>query len=239
MKICKDGRIWGQNNKKIGSFGTLRKYIKKGWNPKSGWNTYFEKRNILQGKREKIPQLSGDNQWRWKGGRKNDKGYIAILKPDHPFCNKAGYIYEHRLTMEKHLGRYLKSEEKVHHINGIKDDNRIENLQLVKNITEHNKIHMGGRSNPNWRGGISKIRSFSDTYAILKLKEMIKERDNYTCQKCGVKQNGKIHCVHHIDYNKKNLDSLNLITLCRECNSRVNFNRNYWEGYFKKLNKRR
>jgi len=66
-----------------------------------------------------------------KGGRKiADKGYILIFSPYHPFRNGGKYVLEHRLVMEKHLGRYLVRGEGVHHKNGIKDDNRIENLVL-------------------------------------------------------------------------------------------------------------
>ena len=74
----------------------------------------------------------------WKGGRyKHSAGYIKIYQP-HLCKNKTHlYVYEHRLVMEKYLGRWLKPEECVHHINGIKDDNRIENLKLFKNISQH------------------------------------------------------------------------------------------------------
>lgn len=70
----------------------------------------------------------------YKGGRTKDKhGYILISKPNHPYKNATGYVREHRLVMEKHISRYLKPNEKVHHINGIKYDNRIENLTIVGN----------------------------------------------------------------------------------------------------------
>lgn len=67
----------------------------------------------------------------WKGGRTKHKGYIYILQPNHPFCAKSGYVSEHRLVIEKQIGRYLTKNEIVHHKNGIKDDNRIENLMLT------------------------------------------------------------------------------------------------------------
>ena len=73
----------------------------------------------------------------WKGGKfakdtsRVSGGYIYVYRPEHPYCTKAGYVFRHRLVMEEHLGRYLKPEEKVHHRNGIKKDNKWWNLEVV------------------------------------------------------------------------------------------------------------
>lgn len=87
-------------------------------------------------------EVNGENNPNWKGGRTKDSyGYILIYKPEHPNCTKAGYVLEHRLIMEQHLDRYLTKIEVVHHKNEIRYDNRIENLRLFKNKTEHTKYH--------------------------------------------------------------------------------------------------
>ena len=76
------------------------------------------------------------------GRYKNSQGYILLYKPNHPhLTDNRGYVFEHRLIMEKHLGRYLKPEEVVHHINEIRDNNQIENLMLFKNIGYHWSYH--------------------------------------------------------------------------------------------------
>lgn len=81
-------------------------------------------------KKKKLQKFSGKNSWLWKGGRIKICGYIYVYCPEHPFA-VGKYILEHRLVMEKHIGRYLTKQEIVHHRNGIKSDNRIENLELV------------------------------------------------------------------------------------------------------------
>lgn len=81
----------------------------------------------------------GNKSAHWKGGKTHNEGYVYIWRPKHPKI-KRGYIAEHRLVMEKHLGRYLESGEIVHHINGVKNDNRIENLKLFSR-KEHPKHH--------------------------------------------------------------------------------------------------
>ncbi|KKM89774.1 hypothetical protein LCGC14_1245270 [marine sediment metagenome] len=84
----------------------------------------------------------GKKAGHWKGGKfTSSNGYVMIYEPKHPFCKKNGQVYEHRLVMDKHLGRYLTSEEVVHHINNIKSDNRIENLMLFNTKKSHTKFH--------------------------------------------------------------------------------------------------
>lgn len=74
-------------------------------------------------------------------GRINRKGYWYILNHSHPFSGKQGYVAEHRLVMEKHLGRYLTPKETIHHINDDPSDNRLENLELCESNGQHTKIH--------------------------------------------------------------------------------------------------
>lgn len=87
---------------------------------------------------------SGEMNANYTGGKYiDDKGYVRILRPDHP-KNIRGYAYEHRIVMEEYLNRYLEYWETVHHINEIKTDNRLDNLFLCTH-PEHSALHKEGQ----------------------------------------------------------------------------------------------
>lgn len=123
------------------------------------YNKYFSHNCNICGKEHWVQRIKGNLQYErclqcalksrkllygaehpsWKGGKRRDNyGYIRVkLKPDdffHPMTTSEHYVMEHRLVMAKYLGRCLHSWETVHHKNHIKDDNRIENLQLVSDL---------------------------------------------------------------------------------------------------------
>jgi len=101
--------------------------------------------------------------------------------------------------------------------------------EWIKNLSEAHRGLMALEKNPNWKGG----KSF-EPYPLdwnRSLKISIRERDNYVCQICN--QYGRY--IHHIDYDKRNCNSNNLITLCHSCHSKTNFNRIYWKVYFNNI----
>ena len=90
-------------------------------------------------------------------------------------------------------------------------------------------------SHYNWQGGKTLEEYSKDWTDTLRLS--IRERDGFVCQECGIHQDEivgrfKKLDVHHIDYDKKNCNPNNLITLCKSCHFKTNYNREYWITYF-------
>jgi hypothetical protein len=108
------------------------------------------KRKISLSVTKQLTGKFGKNARGWKGGKIRMNGYIKIKSISHPLKDASGYVMEHRLVMEKHIGRFLTKEETVHHVNSIRDDNRIENLILFKTPGDH-VAHHRLTYNPNRR----------------------------------------------------------------------------------------
>lgn len=173
MKICKDGRIWGQNNKEANSH--LGMLVKK---------------RVVKG--------------------------IAIGK------------YIRTLGFRKEQSELRKGEN--HHNFGKPAYNK----GMSYSVEAKNKISKATsmNNNPNWRGGIS-FNKYSPLFNK-QLKERVRVRDNFICQICGIPE---LECksrldIHHIDYNKKNNNIDNLISLCRKCHIKTNYNRKDWTNKF-------
>lgn len=100
----------------------------------------------------RLPRWSqpGGRNGSWKGGRHLDgDGYVLIYAPDHPHATKQGRVREHRLVMEKILGRYLTETEVVHHKDDNPANNDPENLELFGNNADHLRATISGQI-PRW-----------------------------------------------------------------------------------------
>lgn len=139
MPAIKGCTPWNKNKKFVHS-GTFKK----------GHPGYFKGKKFSEDHKQKIREaMLGDKNHQWKGGRISlDKGYVRIYKPDHPYCDNHGYVLEHRLVVEKNIGRYLTPNEVIHHkgrkypMGSIENrhDNHIDNLEIFFR-EDHSKFH--------------------------------------------------------------------------------------------------
>ncbi len=148
--------------------------------------------------------------------------------------------YIEGITKESLIGQYIKNKKSINHIaKKIGHSCKVIRGRLIKynipirTISESLKFFLKDpRNHPNWQGG----KSF-EPYPLgwnNTFKEQIRYRDGYKCQICGVPEveTGRRLDVHHIDYDKKNINPENLTSLCKSCHMTTNFNRNYWKELF-------
>lgn len=136
--------------------------------------------------------------------------------------NKIGVGRKHTEEWKKRMSKY----GKVHPNSGW--------FKKGQKPSKNRRIYKGDE-NHAWRGGIS-FEPYSLDWTD-DLKESIRRRDNYVCQLCGTHQDElggyfKKLDIHHIDYDKHNLNPNNLIALCRSCHAKTNFDRDYWIKHF-------
>lgn len=126
--------------------------------------------------------------------------YIREYCSNHPASSTSGYVYKHRLVMEKALGRYLSGTEIVHHIDGDKYNNNLSNLMLLSSRTDHIRIHAGWKKiGEKWFKRCSRCK---------KLLEVSKE--NFCILKNGTPVNICRDCGRVVSqmYKEKNRDKI-------------------------------
>lgn len=117
---------------------------------------------------------------------KGDYNYAVV--PEHPKATEYGYVLEHRIVAENHLGRMLKDNEIVHHINGNKKDNRIENLEVLDS-KEHNRMH----STKGRKMLLLKCPWCGKTFSLEKRASYLVKPQKYKCHCCSKECRGRFY----------------------------------------------
>jgi len=168
--------------------------------------------------------------------RKNRECHIGLsVGENHPMFGKhhteeakakIGKANSGTKQSSEHIQKKVDARAGYHHDEETKK--RIRETNIKTWSQEEVRFQSIGENNATWFGGKTKERypvGWSPHY-----KDSIRERDNHTCQMCGIKEEdcGVKHNVHHIDYDKSNLSPDNLISLCGKCHGITNFNRDQW-----------
>jgi hypothetical protein len=152
------------------------------------------------------------------------RGKFYCQQKCQPVWNKGKKLTQkHKDKIKKNNARYWLG---THHNVGYKH---------TEEWKQKMSINFSGEKSPSWQGG----KSF-EIYPIdwtKTLRISIRERDRYTCQICSDKQGDTVFHIHHIDYDKRNCNPNNLITLCKSCHMKTNFGREYWIEYFEDIKK--
>lgn len=185
----------------------------------------YERKPLSEEHKQKISKANKGNIGYWAGKHLSEETKIKISKTltgrkfsprSDEVKRKIGEANRGRIFSEEHKEKLSKA-----HIG------KKQSLETIEKRIRKGKKHY------NWQGG----KSF-EKYTIQfnkELKELIRQRDGYQCQMCGMPEcenMRKLH-THHIDYDKKNCLPSNLISLCTSCHMKTNYNRKYWMEYFK------
>jgi 5-methylcytosine-specific restriction endonuclease McrA len=158
-------------------------------------------------KGKKCPQISGQNHWNW--GNNMPQESIEKMRLSLSGKKQSPGLIQKRIAGRAGYAHSMETKVKIGAANS-------------------------REGNGNWLGGMSR-----EPYALIwgsrLFKGTIRERDGHACQNPECKKTCNVLTIHHIDYDKKNCDPKNLITLCRACNGRANFNRDFWEAGYNEI----
>ena len=153
----------------------------------------------------------------------------SVFKKGHTSWHKG----KKGLVIAWNKGKTL-SEEHRKHLSESHKGYKMPEEQKKKISESHKGKHIKEKNNA-WLGGIS-----FEPYGLEfddNLREVIRNRDRRKCMLCGkteLENNIKLD-IHHIDYNKKNNNPNNLISLCRKCHIKTNYGRDKWREYFNQI----
>lgn len=162
-------------------------------------------------KGKKCPQWSGANHWNW--GNNMPQEAIEKIRQSNTGKKQSPELIAKRLEWKKDY-RYTEALLKKM------------SESMKKQYAEGSREPMRGQNSPSWKGGIS-FEPYPITWSFA-LREAIRERDGRKCCICGRGENGKRHDVHHINYDKENINPVNLLTLCVPCHRKTSYKREYW-----------
>lgn len=196
-QMLKHGKI---TSKRIAIRDTTRKCIVDGCDSPYHCKGYCERHYSQIRKHGKI--ISADRLLGPRVGKRKRDGYVYILKKEHPNADKRGYVKRSWLVWEGHTGHMVTPPEVIHHKNGIRDDDRFENLELLPSLSAHIKEH-GGRI-----GGVriinkeSALKEMKRVYKIIRGPFTTRKFDKHSkisssviCRKFGWKKMKEELCI--------------------------------------------
>lgn len=157
---------------------------------------------------------------------------VARRKNSESNKGKIGYWKGKKQSIEARNKMKKAHTGPKNHMHGRSHTNEVKKL-----ISDLNRGQRCGCENPNWKGGIA-AEPYCDAWLDKEYKESIKDRDGYKCLN-PVCVDGKYISIHHINYIKKNCKPENLITLCKSCNAKANFEREWHISWYKAIIYRR